>query len=54
MIAAGIDVTTVSGTLGHCNSIQTLNTYSHMFQDAQAKVASAMDKAFGFIGEEEG
>ena len=28
-----------------------LNTYSHMFRDAQAKVANAMDKAFGFIGE---
>ena len=53
MIAAGIDVTTVSGTLGHCNSMQTLNTYSHMFQDAQAKVASAMNKAFGFLGEEQ-
>lgn len=49
MIAAGIDVTTVSGTLGHCNSNQTLGTYSHMFQDAQARVASAMDKSFGFI-----
>ena len=49
MIAAGIDVTTVSGTPGHCNSNQTLGTYSHMFQDARARVASAMDKAFGFI-----
>ena len=49
MIAAGIDVTTVSATLGHCNSTQTLNTYSHMFQDAQARVTAAMDKAFGFI-----
>lgn len=52
MIAAGIDVTTVSGTLGHCNSTQTLNTYSHMFQNAQARVAQAMDKAFGFLNEE--
>lgn len=31
MISAGIDVTTVSGALGHCNSATTLNIYSHVF-----------------------
>ena len=49
MINAGIDIVTVSGALGHCNSGTTLNTYSHMFQSAQARVSEAMDHAFGFL-----
>lgn len=49
LILAGLDVTTVSGALGHCNSGTTLNVYSHMFQNAQARVAEAMDGAFGFL-----
>jgi integrase len=49
LISAGLDVTTVSGALGHCNSGTTLNVYSHMFQTAQARVADAMDGAFGFL-----
>lgn len=49
MISAGLDVTTVSGALGHTNSGTTLNCYSHMFQTAQARVAEAMDGAFSFL-----
>ena len=49
MISAGIDVTTVSGALGHCNSTTTLNIYSHVFQTAQARVSEAMDCVFGFL-----
>lgn len=49
LISAGLDVTTVSGALGHCNSGTTLNVYSHMFQTAQARVAEAMDGAFSFL-----
>lgn len=49
LISAGLDVTTVSGALGHCNSGTTLNVYSHMFQNAQAKVSEAMDSAFSFL-----
>ncbi len=49
LISAGLDVTTVSGALGHCNSGTTLNVYSHMFQNAQARVSEAMDNAFGFL-----
>ena len=49
LISAGLDVTTVSGALGHCNSGTTLNVYSHMFQNAQARVSEAMDKAFAFL-----
>lgn len=49
LISAGLDVTTVSGAVGHCNSGTTLNVYSHMFQTAQARVADAMDGAFSFL-----
>lgn len=49
LISAGLDVTTVSGALGHSNSSTTLNVYSHMFQNAQARVSEAMDSAFGFL-----
>lgn len=49
LISAGLDVTTVSGALGHCNSGTTLNVYSHMFQNAQARVAETMDGAFSFL-----
>ena len=54
LISAGLDVTTVSGALGHCNSGTTLNVYSHMFQDAQARVADAMDNAFSFLKNKQG
>ncbi|MGN0622175.1 MAG: tyrosine-type recombinase/integrase [Porcipelethomonas sp.] len=53
LISAGLDVTTVSGALGHCNSGTTLNVYSHMFQNAQARVAEAMDGAFSFLPAQE-
>ena len=49
LISAGLDVTTVSGALGHSNSGTTLNVYSHMFQNAQERVSEAMDNAFGFL-----
>lgn len=49
LISAGLDVTTVSGALGHCNSGTTLNVYSHMFRNAQARVAQAMDGVFSFL-----
>ena len=39
--------------LGHCKSGTTLNVYSHMFQNAQARVSEAMDKAFAFLPQED-
>lgn len=54
LISAGLDVTTVSGALGHTNSGTTLNIYSHMFQTAQARVSEAMDGAFGFLKDKQG
>ena len=49
LISAGLDVTTVSGALGHSNSTTTLNVYSHQFDTAQARVSEAMDGAFDFL-----
>ena len=49
LISSGLDVTTVSGALGHCCSSTTLNVYCHQFQNAQARVSEAMDGAFGFL-----
>ena len=49
LISSGLDVVTVSGALGHCNSGTTLNVYAHMFQTAQARGAQAMDGAFSFL-----
>ena len=53
LINGGLDVTTVSRTLGHSNSSTTLNIYSHMFQSAQAKAAEVMDGALGFDREKQ-
>ena len=53
LISAGLDVTTVSGALGHCSSVTTLNVYSHMFQTAQARVSEVMDGAFEFLKKKE-
>ena len=49
LISSGLDVVTVSGALGHCNSGTALNVYAHLFQTAQARVAQAMDVAFSFL-----
>ena len=49
LINAGVDVVAVSGDLGHSQVSTTSNIYCHMFQEAQAKVAQAMDGAFSFL-----
>ena len=48
LITAGLDVTTVSKTLGHSNSGTTLNIYSHMFETARAKAAKTMEETLSF------
>lgn len=48
LIGAGIDVATVSGTLGHSNQTTTLSVYSHMFQEYQVKVCDAVANALKF------
>ena len=48
LIGAGIDPTTVSGILGHSQVSTTLNIYSHMFQENQAKACDAVATALKF------
>lgn len=48
LIGAGIDVATVSGTLGHSCQTTTLSVYSHMFQEYQAKACDAVANALKF------
>ena len=48
LIGAGIDVATVSGTLGHSCQTTTLSVYSHMFKEYQAKACDAVANALSF------
>ena len=48
LIGAGIDVATVSGTLGHSNQTTTLSVYSHMFQEYQVKACDTVANALKF------
>ena len=48
LINAGIDAVAVSGALGHAHTSTTLNIYSHMFQQAQARVSNAVSEALDF------
>jgi integrase len=42
LLAAGVDVRTVAGRLGHRNASTTLNVYSHFLQDADDEAAAAL------------
>ena len=44
-IAEGVDVKTVSSTLGHANAAMTLNIYASSDPDAKRRAAIIMDKA---------
>ena len=43
LIAAGTDVVTLSGRLGHGDKNITLNTYSHIIKNKEEKAANSMD-----------
>lgn len=45
LIHSGIDVATVSASLGHSNSATTLGKYTHEFQMAQAKSSNVIENA---------
>lgn len=47
LIAAGVDVLTVSRRLGHANASITLNVYGHLVEQNGDKAAAAIDAAFG-------
>jgi integrase len=47
LIAAGIDVVTVSKRLGHASPALTLSTYSHLFENKDDQAAAAIDAVLG-------
>lgn len=48
LINSGVDVRTVSASLGHSNTSTTLNIYAHTFAEAQAKASEAVANALDF------
>ncbi|MCP4780778.1 MAG: tyrosine-type recombinase/integrase, partial [Hyphomicrobium sp.] len=49
LIAAGVDVVTVSRRLGHSSPSITLNVYAHLFTP-EDKAASVIEDALGHLG----
>ena len=47
LIAAGLDVVTVSKRLGHASPALTLSVYSHLFTNKDSEAATAIDRVFG-------
>jgi integrase len=47
LIAAGVDIVTVSKRLGHGSPAITLGVYAHLFNRTDASAAQAMEKALG-------
>jgi integrase len=47
LIAAGLDVVTISRRLGHANPTVTLNTYAHLFRNSDTVAAAAIEAAMG-------
>ena len=45
LIAAGIDVVTVSRRLGHASPALTLSVYSHLFTNTDDQAAAVIDAA---------
>jgi integrase len=50
LIAAGVDVVTISKRLGHANPSVTLSTYSHLFKNHDGKAADAINEALANMG----
>jgi integrase len=47
LIAAGVDILTVSRRLGHANPTITLSVYGHLIHGTDDRAAQIMDQAFG-------
>lgn len=47
LIAAGMDILTISRRLGHASPMITLNTYGHLIHGADDRAAAIMYEAFG-------
>ena len=50
LIAAGLSVTAVADRLGHKNSTETLQTYSHLWEDDDARSVKAVEGALWPVG----
>lgn len=46
LIAAGMDVLTISRRLGHSNPTVTLSTYGHLFKNTDARAAEILEATF--------
>lgn len=51
LIAAGIDVVTISKRLGHANPTVTLRIYAHLFRKRDDKAAAAINAALSGFGQ---
>ncbi|QIG92160.1 tyrosine-type recombinase/integrase [Bradyrhizobium sp. 6(2017)] len=49
LIAAGLDVLTISRRIGHASPAITLNVYSHMFSNTDTRAADIMEATFAKI-----
>lgn len=47
MIAAGVDLVTTAGELGHANASTTATIYAHRIQEANEKAFAARSSVFG-------
>ena len=47
LIAAGVDVKTISARLGHALTSTTMNIYVHALQDSDKKAADAVSNLLG-------
>ena len=52
LIAAGVDILTVSRRLGHANPTITLGVYDHLYGNTDDKAAQAVEAMFARIGTE--
>jgi integrase len=50
MIAAGVDVLTISRRLGHASASITLDIYGHLFKNTDDRAAQAVEALFGKVG----
>jgi integrase len=49
LLAAGVDVVTVSRRLGHSNPTVTLNVYAHLFGNPDERASETVERALGGI-----
>jgi integrase len=49
LIAAGMDVLTISRRLGHANPTITLGVYGHLFSNTDARAAEIMEASFAKV-----